>query len=461
MSRAIEQKIREALAKAKPTKKKSSGSIRSQDARQLQVSLKEVIGQGYNEFWHSKHFYRVVKGSRGSKKSKTAALNFIYRIMLYPWSNLLVVRRFSNTNRQSTFTDMKWAAYKLKVDHLFKFNESLPEIVYKPTGQKILFRGLDDPLKITSISVDVGMLSWAWFEEAYQFEDMGAVDTVIESIRGSHEAPDYFKQITFTFNPWSERHWLKREFFDEETQRRNTLALTTTFRVNEWLDEVDRQRYFDLYRTNPRRAAIVCDGQWGIAEGLVFEEKYIVEFDWKQKIKELKETTHGMDFGFSHDPTTLVATIVDLEQRELWIYDEHYEVGMDTVDIAKMLKDRKLHKTQITADGQEDRLVNELRRRHGIRRIERSVKGPDSIRFGIEFLKEFKIYIHPRCVKTIEEFEAYTYEKDKEGKWLNKPIDKNNHIIDALRYSMERYHGQGKSSTNKLARLLGGASVYG
>ena len=163
MSRAIEQKIREALAKAKPTQKKSSGSIRSQDARQLQVSLKEVIGQGYNEFWHSKHFYRVVKGSRGSKKSKTAALNFIYRIMLYPWSNLLVVRRFSNTNRQSTFTDMKWAAYKLKVDHLFKFNESLPEIVYKPTGQKILFRGLDDPLKITSISVDVGMLSWAWF----------------------------------------------------------------------------------------------------------------------------------------------------------------------------------------------------------------------------------------------------------------------------------------------------------
>lgn len=460
--REIQKKIREALAKADASAPKRKQVTKAgNDARRTQVNLKKVIGKGYNEFWHSKHFYRVVKGSRGSKKSKTAALNFIYRIMLYPWSNLLVVRRFSNTNRQSTFTDMKWAAYKLGVDHLFRFNESLPEIVYIPTGQKILFRGLDDPLKITSISVDVGMLSWAWFEEAYQFEDMGAVDTVIESIRGSHEAPDYFKQITFTFNPWSERHWLKREFFDEETQRRNTLALTTTFRVNEWLDEVDRQRYFDLYRTNPRRAAIVCDGQWGIAEGLVFDEKYVVEFDWKQKIKELKETTHGMDFGFSHDPTTLVATVVDLERRELWIYEEHYEVGMDTVDIAKMLKKRNLHKTQITADGHEDRLVNELRRRHGIRRIERSVKGPDSVHFGVEFLKEFKIYIHPRCVNTIEEFETYTYQKDKEGNWLNKPIDKNNHIIDALRYSMERYHGMSKKSSNKLLQALGGAKVYG
>lgn len=131
----VEAKVRKALAEHQPER-----VAQANDANQ--VILSEVIGGGYDEFWHSKQFYRVVKGSRGSKKSKTAALNFIYRIMKYPWSNLLVVRRFSNTNRQSTFTDMKWAAYKLKVDHLFKFNESLPEIVYKPTGQKILFRGL-------------------------------------------------------------------------------------------------------------------------------------------------------------------------------------------------------------------------------------------------------------------------------------------------------------------------------
>lgn len=165
------------------------------------VSVQEIIGKGYADFWHSKHFYRVVKGSRGSKKSKTTALNFIYRIMKYEWSNLLVVRRYSNTNKDSTFADLKWAADRLEVSHLFKFNESKPEIVYLPTGQKILFRGLDKALKLTSITVDKGILSWAWFEEAYEQESLSNVDTVIESIRGSHDDPTFFKQITMSFNP--------------------------------------------------------------------------------------------------------------------------------------------------------------------------------------------------------------------------------------------------------------------
>ena len=130
------------------------------------VSLQGVIGKGYSEFWHSKNFYRVVKGSRGSKKSATTALNLIYRLMKYDWSNILVVRRYSYTNKQSTYTDLKWAINRLGVDSLFKFNESLPEITYLPTGQKILFRGLDNPLKITSITVDVGILSFVWFNKS-------------------------------------------------------------------------------------------------------------------------------------------------------------------------------------------------------------------------------------------------------------------------------------------------------
>lgn len=407
--------------------------------KQPVVSLSEQIGKGYNRFWNNKQFYRVVKGSRGSKKSKNTAINFIHRIMKYSWANLLVLRRYSNTNRQSTYTDLKWAAHKLRVGHLFKFNESMPEITYMPTGQKILFRGLDDPLKITSISVDVGILSWAWFEEAYQFEDMSAVDTVIESIRGSHDAPNFFKQITLTFNPWSERHWLKREFFDKETQRRDTFADTTTYRVNEWLDDVDRQRYEDLYRTNPRRARIVCDGEWGVAEGLVFENFTVRNFDALEKIKEIQETAHGSDWGFTNDPTTLVSSVVDLDKKELWIYDEHYEKAMTTQDIYNMYKNKQLLSTPITGDSAEPRLISELVGK-GVRKLSRSVKGKGSVMHGIQFLQGFKIYIHPSCIHTIEEFNTYTFKQDKEGKWLNEPIDDNNHIIDALRYSCERYH---------------------
>ena len=412
------------------------------------VDLPKLVGGGYGKFWRSKNFYRVVKGSRGSKKSKTTALNFITRLLKYPWANLLVVRRYSNTNKQSTYTDFKWACNQLKVAHLFKFNESLPEITLKKTGQKILFRGLDDELKITSITVDVGSLCWAWFEEAYQIETEDKFSTVVESIRGSLDVPDFFKQITVTFNPWNERHWLKRVFFDKDTQRADTLALTTTYKCNEWLDEIDRQRYEDLYSTNPRRARIVCDGEWGVAEGLVFENTRVEDFDVQKTIQRVKETTAGVDFGFTQDPTTLICVAVDFENKRLYLYNEHYQKAMLTDDIVKMLKDKGMQHSYISADSAENRLIAEIRSK-GITRIVPSLKGKGSIMQGIQFMQGFQIVIHPSCEHTIEEFNTYTFKQDKEGNWLNEPIDANNHIIDAVRYSLERYHIQRSNTREK------------
>ncbi|WP_187703578.1 PBSX family phage terminase large subunit [Staphylococcus epidermidis] len=411
------------------------------------LSVTKTIGSGYNEFWHNKNFYRVVKGSRGSKKSKTTALNFIYRLMEYEWANLLVVRRFSNTNKQSTYTDLKWATNQLGVTHLFKFNDSLPEITYKPTGQKILFRGLDDPLKITSITVENGILCWAWFEEAYQIETFDKFSTVVESIRGSIDDSDFFKQITVTFNPWSERHWLKPTFFDEDTKLNNTFSYTTTYRVNEWLDEVDIARYEDLYRTNPRRARIVCDGDWGVAEGLVFENFEVKEFDWVKKLKEKQVVAHGSDFGFTQDPTTLISTIVDIQNKELWIYDEHYQRGMLTDEIYQMYLDKGLKNAKIIADSAEKRLITEIKRK-GISNLKPSIKGQGSIMQGVQFIQGFKIYVHPTCEHTIEELNTYTFDQDKDGNWLNKPIDANNHLMDALRYSLEEFHFPRNNRTN-------------
>lgn len=413
----------------------------------MDIKLDEIVGGGYNKFFNNKNFYRVVKGSRGSKKSKTTALNFIFRIMQYSWSNLLVVRRFSNTNKQSTYTDLKWATNRLGVKHLFKFNDSLPEITYKPTGQKILFRGIDDPLKITSITVDKGILSWCWIEEAYQVETYDKFATLVESIRGSVDSPDFFKQVTVTFNPWSERHWLKPTFFDEDTKLNNTFSYTTTYRVNEWLDEVDIARYEDLYRTNPRRARIVCDGDWGVAEGLVFENFEVKEFDWVKKLKEKQVVAHGSDFGFTQDPTTLVSTIVDTQNKELWIYDEHYQRGMLTDEIYQMYIDKGLKNAEIIADSAEKRLITEIKRK-GISNIKPSVKGQGSIMQGVQFIQGFKIYVHPSCEHTIEELNTYTFDQDKDGNWLNKPIDENNHILDALRYSLEKFHFPRNNKTN-------------
>lgn len=403
-----------------------------------QIDLPKVIGKGYGAFWKSRNFYRVVKGSRGSKKSKTTALNFIVRILKYPWANLLVVRRYSNTNKQSTYTDFKWAANKLKVAHLFKFNESLPEITVKATGQKILFRGLDDELKITSITVDVGILCWAWFEEAYQIENEEKFSTVVESIRGTLDVPDFFKQITITFNPWNERHWLKRVFFDENTRRADTLALTTTFRCNEWLDKVDIQRYEDLYNTNPRRARIVCDGQWGVAEGLIYENVQVKNFDKDELLKDKAyQLAIGLDFGFTHDPTALCVSLINEQKKEIYVFDEAYQTGLITKQVAQLIQDKGYAKSRIIADSAEPRLIKELQTEYNILRLKESRKGKDSIMAGVSKLQGYSIFVHPSCTHIMDEFYSYCYQQDKEGNWLNKPEDKNNHLMDALRYSLQ------------------------
>lgn len=272
-------------------------------------------------------------------------------------------------------------------------------------------------------------------------------DTLIESIRGNYDDPDFYKQITISFNPWSAKHWLKPAFFDEETQRDDTFAITTTYKCNEWLDDGDRKRYESLWKTNPSRAAVVANGDWGVAEGLVFENYEVKDFDIQEKIKEIGETTAGMDFGFTNDPTTFPRLAVDLENNELWIYAEHYEHAMTTTDIYNLIQSEDMMKARIIADSAEPRLITELRQK-GVRRIQASVKGKDSIRAGIDFMKQFKIYIHPSCEYTIEEFDTYTYKQDKEGNWLNEPIDANNHVIDAIRYALEPYHLRSEQRTD-------------
>ncbi len=414
------------------------------------IDFPSIIGKGYGTFWRSRDFYRVVKGSRGSKKSKTTALNYVARILKYPWANLLVVRRYSNTNKQSTYTDFKWACHRLKVTHLFKFNESLPEITVKATGQKVLFRGLDDELKITSITVEVGLLCWLWVEEAYQIETEDKFSTLAESIRGSLDSPDFYKQITITFNPWNERHWLKRVFFDEETKRRDTLSLTTTFRCNEWLDEVDISRYEDLYKTNPRRARIVCDGDWGVAEGIIYENVSVKVFDKDELLKdENNKLCVGLDFGFTHDPTALIASLINDGKREIYIFDEAYKTGLITCEVANLVKEKGYQNSVIIADSAEDRLIHELRNEHGLKRLRKSRKGKDSIMAGVSKLQGYRIYVHPNLKYVMDEFYSYCYQQDKEGNWLNKPEDKNNHLMDALRYSLQCIESGSKLKTFK------------
>ncbi|MCK8098704.1 PBSX family phage terminase large subunit [Bacillus sp. 2CMS4F] len=400
----------------------------------VRVSLKEIVGGGYKTFWNYQGRYRVVKGGRGSKKSTTTALNIIYRMMQFPQANTLVVRKVFKDHKDSTYAQLKWAIRRLKVEHLWEWTKSPLEIRYKPTGQKILFRGLDDPMSVTSITVDVGYLCWAWFEEAYQILNEDDFNKVDMSIRGELP-PGYFKQITLSFNPWNEKHWLKRRFFD--VQDNNILALTTNYKCNEFLGDDDRQLFDWMKKNNLRRYKIEGLGEWGIAEGAIFTNWREFAFDRFEIAKrEGIKSAFGLDFGFTTDPSALACSLVDIKNRELYIFDEMYKPGLLNNEIAETITDMGYRKELIIADSAEQKSIAELRK-YGLKKIKPAEKGPDSIKAGIQFLQQFTIFIHPKCSNAAMEFSNYVWDKNKDGKLINKPIDEYNHFIDALRYSME------------------------
>ena len=401
------------------------------------IHLPEVIGKGYGAFWRFRGRYRVVKGSRASKKSKTTALNLITRMMQYPQANTLVVRKVFRTLKDSCFTELKWAIHRLGVDAWWGIRESPLEMTYLPTGQKIYFRGLDDPLKVTSITVENGYLCWCWIEEAYEIMDERAFDMLDESIRGGiPKETGLFKQITLTFNPWNEKHWLKARFFDAPPDP-DILALTTNYLCNEWLDQADLKVFETMRENNPRRYQVAGLGGWGIVEGLVFE-------NWKEEAFETAAiakrpdvvSAFGLDFGYTNDPTALFCGLVSREEKTIWVFDELYEKALTNRAICDQVTAMGYAKERIRADCAEPKSIDELREL-GLYRITPARKGLDSINNGIQYIQDYRIVIHPRCVNFLTEISNYTWAEDKFGGKLNRPIDAFNHLMDAMRYALE------------------------
>lgn len=397
----------------------------------MKINLKSKIGRGYATFWNFKGRYRVCKGGRGSKKSTTTAMWIIYNMMKMPLANTLVVRQTFNTHLDSTWVQLKWATQQLGVAHLWTFSKSPLKATYNPTGQVILFRGLDDPMSITSITVPIGYLCWCWFEEAYQVKSEDAFNKVDMSIRGELPA-GYFKQITLTFNPWSDKHWLKKRFFDEPNDE-DKLAITTNYLCNEWLGEDDIKLFNHMQMKFPKRYKVEGLGDWGIIDGLIFDNWKIEEFD-HTKIK--GELLVGLDFGYVNDPTALICSVLDEQNKKLYIFDEHCQKGMLNDAIAQMITNKGYSKSTIIADSAEQKSIEEIKRK-GIYRIKPAVKGGGSIVQGIQQLLQYDIIVHPSCEETIKELENYAWDVDKEGTGINKPIDAYNHCIDALRYSLQ------------------------
>lgn len=357
--------------------------------------------------------------------------------MKYPDANALVIRKTFRTLKDSCFTELRWAIHRLGVDAFWEIKESPLEMTYKPTGQKIYFRGLDDPLKVTSITVKTGCLCWMWIEEAYEIgleDDFNMLD---ESIRGAvPEGSGLFKQITLTLNPWNEHHWIKKRFFDHPEDE--VLAMTTNYKCNEWLDAADLKVFETMKKQNPRRYRVAGLGDWGIVDGLVYEK-------WEEKLFSIEEvkaiagvqSVFGLDFGYTNDPSALFCGLIDQNNKTIWVFDEMYQPGMSNEAIAREITQMGYGKEKITADSAEPKSIDRLREL-GLKGIRKARKGKDSINNGIDFLQDYHIMVHPKCVNFLTEIGNYTWDTDsKTGKKQNRPVDDFNHLMDAMRYAVE------------------------
>ncbi len=411
------------------------GAAVSQAPRE--IYLPDVVGGGYGSFWRCRARYRVLKGGKGSKKSATTALNLIVRLMQHPDANLLVVRKVGDTHRTSTFAQLRWAIRRLGVEPFWKATTSPLELTYTPTGQKILFRGLDDPLKLASTAVERGVLCWVWIEEAFEIESEAAFDKLDLSVpRGRVPAP-LFKQTTLTFNPWSGSHWLKRRFFDAPGA--GVAAFTTTYRCNEWLDDTDRAVFDRMRRENPRLYRVAGLGEWGAAEGLIYDRWEVRDFD-VDRVRRMPpaRAAFGLDYGYTNDPTALFCGLVLEEKRLLFVFDELYERGLTNREIYARIRDKGYAKERIRADSAEPKSNDELRFL-GLRGLRPAAKGPDSVRSGIQHLQGYRMLVHPRCVHFIEEIGGYAWDVDRDGRPINRPAGRDDHLMDAMRYAMEPF----------------------
>lgn len=397
------------------------------------VSLKKVVGQGYDDVFQWKGRYIVIKGSRASKKSKTAALFLISKMVREQYGNCLCIRKTSTTLRNSCFSDCKWAISKLKLEKYFKFRENPLQITYLPTGTVILFRGLDEPLKLTSLSFDVGILSTIWWEEFYEIDDEKDFNTIDESMRGE-APPGIIKQHICTFNPWNEKWWGKKRFFDNPDSE--TLAKTTTWKINEYIDDADKRLFLNMKKNNPARYRVAGEAEWGVADGVIYENWEVLGFDWRDFInKRDYKSVFGLDFGYATSPNAFVAAFVNYKEKTIFVFDEMYEHGVTNQVMAKKLLYKNYGKEVIYCDAARPDSIDELRQ-CGCTRVRKGMKGNDSVLYGIQYLQNFHIYVHPNCKNFIMEISNYHWAKDRFGNATEKPEKEYDHLLDALRYAV-------------------------
>lgn len=390
---------------------------------------RDIREKRHSEYWLS--------GGRGSTKSSFISLEIILGIIRTPNANAIIYRKVAATLRESVYEQMVWAIDALGLRSMFSFRVSPMEIRYKPTGQRILFRGADDPSKSKSIKLSSGYFGFLWFEELAEFTGMNAITTIKASIiRGT---PRDARAITFySYNPpMSAQNWVNAEALKIKPERLNHASCYLDVPA-EWLGKDFIAEAEAKKRDNEQAYRHMYLGEVTGTGGNVFENLSIRHITDEEK-RSIGGTYCGMDWGWFPDPLHFVRCGFDPARRRLWILDEYRTVRTPNIDVFKALAQRGLTADEeVIADSAEMKSINDMRS-FGMRCVG-ATKGPGSVRASMKWLQSLnEIIIDPaKCPETAKEFREYEYESDGQGDFADAYPDEKNHAIDAVRYAMNR-----------------------
>ncbi len=404
------------------------------------VSIRDIISPNYYDVHRAirdhKYTHYMFDGGRGSLKSSFVSEEIPLIMMRNPDVNAVVFRKTAATLRTSVLEQLLWAIDKLGISHEWKVTVSPMEMTYRPTGQKILFRGLDDKLKLKSIKAKKGYFGIGWYEELDEFHGMEEIRSVNQSLGRGGDKFWFF----YTFNPPKSRdNWVNVEKLIDRPDRLNFHS-TYLEAPPHWLGDTFIAEAEMLKQTNP----MAYDHEYmGIATGTggaVFEN--VVERPISdEEIKTMGYFYHGIDFGFAVDPFVWVKVSFDRKKKILYILDEIYEQKLKNKTAADRIKTKNAGSAVVFADSAEPKSIAELRD-FGMN-VYPAKKGPDSVEHGIKFLQDLNEIVidKKRTPASYQEFILYEYEQTKDGKYISAYPDKNNHAIDAVRYSLNTVIG--------------------
>lgn len=405
--------------------------------RQKKINIADLIAPSFDEVFFDVeqhlHTFYLLAGGRGSAKSSfVGGIRIPVSVMEDPNIHAVVIRKVGNTIKNSVLPQIVWGLEQMGILDRFRIKMSPPEITYKPTGQKILFFGLDDPAKVKSIKLPFGYVGIVWFEELDQFSGMEEIRNVLQSLlRGG---PSY--QVFGTYNPPKSRNnWVNEEILVDDPDRlvHHSTYLTVP---REWLGPQFLAEAEKLKAKNEMAYRHEYLGEVTGTGGAVFENVKELPMN-DELVGNFDRLYYGLDFGFAVDPLAFVSMYYDAKHEDLYVFDEIYQQKLTNNQAAKMIR-KKADTREIIADSAEPKSIKEMRD-CGLH-INGARKGPDSVDHGVKWLQDrAHIYIDKRrCPNTYREFISYEYERNRQGQFISAYPDKDNHAIDAVRYGMER-----------------------